>query len=367
MLKKIKLRSLLGNSWVLLLAAILVAGGLTYFMYQYLNTREQNLKAELAGKQGHGVAVVVPSQDVPAGTPLASNVFVAREVATDLVYDDMIRADSFDQLRSAKLVQPVRRGLPLRASDIDTLGNRDFSDAVPVGERAITLEIDMINSNNEMVRPGNHVDIYWVGAGNNAMDYKSTAPSEGTAIQLLLPNILILATGQDVRQRDAGEAMNNGMNSSGNGLDKSTFGSVTVQVPVAEAARLALAQRVGALRLVLRNSKDKSLDVPTYLSEEQLFGTGKRSGKSATPNVIEFISGGSQNNATKLIPVDVLNSHTKPAAAPAAPQHSAAAAPAGASTPDTTAPAKASSVYEQANAIAQQLQNLDSRAKPGRN
>ncbi|WP_153102295.1 Flp pilus assembly protein CpaB [Paraburkholderia hayleyella] len=360
MLKKIKFRSLLGNSWILLLAALLVAGGLTYFMYQYLNAREATLKAEMAGKASHGIAVVVPAQDVPSGTPLASDVFVAREIAPDLVYDDMVRADSFEQFRASKLIHPVRRGLPLRTSDIDALSGRDFSDVVPIGERAVTLEIDMINSNNEMIRPGNHVDIYWVGTAKSAMDYKSGPDGNDTSIQLLLPNILILATGQDVRPRNVGESMSN----SNNPAEKSAFASVTVQVPVAEAARLALAQRVGSLRLVLRNSEDKSLNVPRYVSEGQLFSNQPNS-KAPAQNMVEMIAGGSASGKTTMLPVDGPHTPNVPprAAAPVA------ATPANAMPPasDAEATQAKSSVYEQANAIAQQLQKLDTRSTSGRN
>jgi Flp pilus assembly protein CpaB len=141
MLKKINLRSLLGNSWVLLILAVLVAGGLTFLLYKYLTDRENNLKAEMAARRVRaGIEVVVPAQDSPIGTPLSNGNFVSREIAPDLVYDDMIRADAFQQYRSSHLVKPVRRGLPLRAGDIDALSGRDFADRVPLGQRAITVE-----------------------------------------------------------------------------------------------------------------------------------------------------------------------------------------------------------------------------------
>lgn len=348
MLKKINFRSLLGNSWVLLFAAVLVAGGLTFLLYKYLTDREAKLKAEMAGQRNHaGIEVVVPSRDVPVGTPLSSGDFVAREIAPDLVYDDMIRAADFDTYRPSRLVRAVRRGLPLRAGDIDALRGRDFSDVVPAGQRALTLEIDTVNSTAAMVRPGNRVDIYWVGKNPDPQADTNAAPSDNKTIRLLMPDALILATGQDVRPRDAGEAMQN----AGNPQTASNYGTVTLQVPVSEAARLVLAQKVGTLRLILRNSDDKDNRVPTQFVESNLFSPTTK----ASAGVVEIISGGGDMAQTKLIPVSPAAS---PAPAPAQPSSWSS---------DSSTEARQPSVYEEANQIAKQLQKIDTRGTPGRN
>lgn len=349
MLKKIKLRSLLGNSWVLLIAAILVAGGLTFLLYKYLTEREAKLKAEMAGQQTRaGIQVVVPSRDVPAGTPLSSGDFVAREIAPDLVYDDMIRADDFDTYRPSRLVKAVRRGLPLRAGDIDALRGRDFSDILPAGQRALTLDIDVINSTAAMIRPGNRVDIYWVGKNPNPQADANSAAGDSKTIRLLMPDALILATGQDVRPRDAGEAREN----SNNPQAASNYSTVTLQVPSSEAARLVLAQKVGSLRLILRNSEDKDNQVPTQLLESNLFSGS--AGKSAP--VVEIISGGGNKTGATFIPAESPAAFS--AATPPQPPYSPA---------DTSAADKQTSVYDEANAIAKQLQKNDTRGTPGRN
>ncbi|CAE6739259.1 Flp pilus assembly protein CpaB [Paraburkholderia domus] len=349
MLKKIKFRSLLGNSWVLLIAAVLVAGGLTFLLYKYLTDREAKIKAEMAGQRNRaGIEVVVPSRDVPIGTPLSSGDFVAREIAPDLVYDDMIRAADFDAYRPSRLVKAVRRGLPLRAGDIDALRGRDFSDVVPPGQRALTLEIDTVNSTSAMVRPGNRVDIYWVGKNLDPQaDANTSSTSDGKMIRLLMPDALILATGQDIRPRDAGEAMQN----ANNPQSASNYGTVTVQVPVSEAARIVLAQKVGALRLILRNSDDKDNHIPMQLVEGNLFSriTGR-------PAVVEIISGGGDLTQTKLIPASSATSTALENSAQSSSWPS-----------DSSSEAKRPNVYEEANAIAKQLQKNDTRGTPGRN
>lgn len=343
MLKKINLRSVLANSWVLLFLAVLVAGGLTFLLYKYLNDRENKLKADIAAQTVRsGVQVVVPAHDVPVGTPLSSSEFVAREIPQDMVYDDMIRPDDFEKYRTSRLVKPVRRGLPLRAGDIDALRGRDFSDVLPPGQRALTVEIDTVNSTALMLRPGNRVDLYWVGKvfrEDHASDDKKVA-------QLLMPDVLVLATGQDMRPRDAGEAAQQdpAAMSRQQGMGYTT---VTLRVPVDDVPRVALAQKIGGLRLILRNADDKGNDGPSMVQESDVFMDPTRgtlaSGKGPAAQVVEVISGGGGNSSSVLV-----NPGTQ-------------SAPARDTPADTGQPAPASarpepSLYEQANAIAQQLQ-----------
>lgn len=360
MLKKIKFRSLLGNSWVLLILAVLVAGGLTFLLYKYLTDREAKLKADLAAnRQRAGVEVVVPAQDVPFGTPLSSDQFVAREIAPDMVYDDMIRADDFQQYRMSHLVKAVRRGLPLRAGDIDALRGRDFSDMLPVGQRALTVEIDTVNSTSSMVRPGNHVDIYWLVKQQGVSEEKKMA-------QLVKANVLVLATGQDVRPRDAGEAQEQDSSSNPMAMQQQAnvgYGTVTLQVSVEDAPRIALAQRIGGLRLILRNADDKGTDLPANVKENDLLGPVPEKGGVAVPvpvpvPVVEVIAGGGASNSVLVPDGNPSTAQSTPAATPE-PANTAKAS--GNSPSDPANASRQPSLYEQANAIAQELQKAGAR------
>ncbi|POS03236.1 Flp pilus assembly protein CpaB [Burkholderia gladioli] len=340
---RINYRSLLANTWLLIGIAVAAAGGITWATYRYMLVSEARIKAEAAERrEGPGVSVVVPRADVPAGTPLDSAVFVAREISADLVYDDMLQVDDFTHHRNAVLVKPVRRGRPLRLQDVDVTRARDFSDTLAAGMRALTLPIDAINSTDSMLRPGNRVDLYWVGTlsfvtrgGDPAGDTKS--------IRLLMPGVLVLATGHDVRPRDAGEAardMADGARSDG-------YATVTLQVPVAEAARIALAQKLGGLRLVLRNSKDPGDPVQRGLDETELFAA-RADAPADDRERVEIITGGGKSTTVQ-VAIDPVDVNVRSAAA-------SAASPAG-EPPSPVAPASAAgSAYRQANAIARRLQ-----------
>jgi pilus assembly protein CpaB len=355
MLKKINFRALLGNSWILLFVAVLIAGGLTFVLYKYLTDREDKLKADLAARRvSAGIQVVVPAHDVPAGTPLSSGEFVSREIESDMAYDDMIRVDDFPKYRTSHLAKPLRRGLPLRISDVDALRGRDFSDILPIGQRALTVEIDTVNSTALLVRPGNRVDLYWIGKvfheGQSSDDKKVT--------QLLLPDVLVLATGQDMRPRDAGEAAEqdqaNANSSAMSRHEGMGFTTVTLQIPVDDIPRVALAQKIGGLRLILRNTDDKGSDGPALAKESDVFVDPDRTsaGSASSPGV-EVITGGGVNN-TVITPQGTSSPPTDTKTPAYAPPN-AAQSPSGLPS-DPTAYAHQPSLFEQANAIAQQLQ-----------
>ncbi|HWT38415.1 MAG TPA: Flp pilus assembly protein CpaB [Paraburkholderia sp.] len=328
MFRKIKLHSLLGNAWLLLLVAVLTATALTWFVYRYLGEREAHVRAEVTGKLAQrGVEVVVPRRDVPSGTSLSSDAFVSREIAPDLVYDDMVRVDAFDGLRKAKLIRAVMRGRPLRMSDIDALRGRDFSDTLPAGQRALTLEIDAVNSTASMLRPGNRVDMYWIGAQTDAR------VGEGKAVRLLLPGVLVLATGQNVKARDAGD-----VDEAGNA---SRYDTVTMQVPAADAPRIVLAQKMGALRLILRNADDNSTASPVALTEGDVLGAERVAQRTS----VEVIAGGGSGAATANI--------AQVAPMPAAGTREQASSP--------------PTLFDSAAVIARQLQQHDTRRIDGQN
>jgi pilus assembly protein CpaB len=347
MFRKIRFQSLLGNAWFLLLVAVLTAAALTGFVYRYLGEREAHVRAEVTGKlTQRGVEVVVPRRDVPAGTPLSSDLFVSREIAADLVYDDMVRVDTFAAFRKTKLVRAVMRGRPLRTGDIDALRGRDFSDTLPAGQRALTLEIDAVNSTASMLRPGNRVDMYWVGA------QADPGSGDGKAVRLLLADVLVLATGQSVKPRDAADAVD--ADAAANTGNASRYDTVTMQVPAADAPRVVLAQKMGALRLILRNADDNATALPVALTESDVFPP-ERIMKQAS---VEVIAGGGTGaavaNVAQLAPMS---------SADAKPREARAEASVSASESGNAAPA----LFDSAAAIAKQLQQHDMRRQRGQN
>jgi len=233
----------INRMWLTLGSAVVLGLVATWLSVNYLRTREARISEEIEARQKGGptIAVVVPVKDLPRGTQISDKFVAARDIAADLVYDEMITADQFGQIAGQRLLRPVQKGRPLRRADVFDEHLKDFSDQIESGMRAITLETDELNSISQMLRPGNLVDLYLI------------APQPGGVGQQVLPlieRVKIVATGQNLKPAEGGAAPERP------GREVS-YTTITVEVTPVEAARLALAQQSGRIRAVLRNPEDE--------------------------------------------------------------------------------------------------------------
>jgi pilus assembly protein CpaB len=283
----------------LLVAAALMAGLVAWVAYYYLQQREATMKAEIdaRGKRSSTprVEVAVPIKDVAAGTVLNNNNFVARPVEADLVYPDSILAADFASMEGMKLARPVLRGRPVRLTDLTAPEIRDVASILPVGQRALTIDIDNINSIAQTLRPNHRIDVFLLSktprsaSGDNGEEDGSAAEQA----TLYMQNLVVLATGtdfQDVNQLDDAAAAKMARPGEVPGKER-TYDTVTVLVSPKEAARLIVGQKMGSFRVVLRGTEDRSpVRLATLRGSDLLPGTQKQ-----RDGGIEFIVGGKGN------------------------------------------------------------------------
>ena len=232
---------------ILLFTAILLGIAATYLSSTYLKNREKSIAAELKqGMSGQTIEVLVSTQNLPAGSTLG-NTLVKREVPVDLIDENTLTPRDFDRVSGAKLVRPLRAGYPINVSFfIDKI--RTFSEAVEEGMRAITIEVDEINSMAQMVKPGNRVDLMLL------VPDKSD-PDGGFEVMMVLQNVKVLATGQSVVPKEYTDTEGKKQQTP-SGKDQN-YNNFTFEVTPQEAATIALAQNSGKIRAVLRNVEDK--------------------------------------------------------------------------------------------------------------
>src|SRR5262245_21201230 len=129
--------------WVMLFIAIALGLLATWLAINYLKGREKRIAEDMArrAKGGPTVTVVVPVARLPRGATLDDKSIAGREIAADLLYEEMITADQYDKIAGRRLLRPVERGRPLRRGDVFDIRSKDFSDAVEDGMRAITVDI----------------------------------------------------------------------------------------------------------------------------------------------------------------------------------------------------------------------------------
>lgn len=301
----------LNKTWLMLIAAIVLALLTTWLTLQYLTQKEQSIEAEVKARsqQGKGasIAVVVPIKSLPAGALLEESLVAAREVPADFTYDDTITVAQFDAIKGQVLIRGVERGKPLRKSDVQEAFS-DFSGTLKAGQRAMTVNVDEINSVSHMIEPGNLVDLMLILPGGG----------EGSSNQTVVPfleQVKVLATGQKITHDDPA--------SQGNAeRRKVSYSNFTLEVTPAQAARLTLATELGKLRAVLRNENDKqsvyfdTVNANNLLEEirERERQSAATRPRSASGAYVEYFIGGKGSNEAVAPAINV------PMASPMMPQ-----------------------------------------------
>jgi len=302
----------INRTWLMLGIAIVLGLGATWLTIQYLKTREARMAEELSDRARGGptVQVVVPIKDMQKGMAIDGSMVAARQVQSDLVYPDAITPDNFDKFKGAKLLKDVLRGRPLAASDLES-SERDFSDLLGAGQRAITINVDDLNSIAQMVRPGNLVDLFLI-----LPDLSDLSSANNQQIVLLMQRLKVIATGQSVRGSAAEDASPN----MPPGLSRYT--TFTFEVTPEQAARIALAQQLGTFRAVLRSEPDQEMVRLGRINTKNLLKKGFMvdSPEERDETAVQYIIGGQgQGGVGNTLTVNVPGLLPGAAALPGAP------------------------------------------------
>ncbi|MBX3651703.1 MAG: Flp pilus assembly protein CpaB [Burkholderiales bacterium] len=313
----------INRTWLMLFVAVIMALAAAWLTKQYLDVRERRIQEELAEKaKGGPVArVVVPVRNLPGGSVISGDLVAGRSIPADLVSSDMLTPDMFEKFDGAKLLRNVERGHPLRSSDIEEKG-KDFSSLIEEGSRAITIDIDELNSIAQMVRPGNLVDLFLI------MPDLSDLSGNNQQITLLMQRVKVIATGQTVRKSDAFTAPQPGVPQ---GVVR--YSNLTFEVSPEQAARIALAQQLGRIRAVLRKEPDEEIVRLGKINTKNLLKKGfvLEGPDEVDGSAVEYIIGGKGGGGVgNTITVNVPGL-TPPA--PGTPGVPATAAPAAAAAP----------------------------------
>ncbi len=276
----------------------------------YLNTREAQLKKQYEGDKKQEVLVVVANTDIPKGQEITANLFSQRPVPLGFVHDDAISPNEFDRYIGRSLTTNLGRGKTLLKSFMDDDFPRDFSDIIPPGKRAITVEVDDVNSIGGFLRPGNRIDLYvnipFAESGFNPIALKEAQKSGlvsllppgiqsqipaglmdvagsvadpsalfgmFTPTDVIIPvvqNVTVLATGKDP-YKETLDALRQPQQRT-----ESHFSHITVMVDPQQAALITLAQDKGEMLSLLRNRNDNSASDFTTMKPEDLFGNAAR-------------------------------------------------------------------------------------------
>lgn len=266
-----------GKSAVLLVGAVLFGLLATFATRTYIHQTVDAEKARLADKSAK-VEVVVAKFNLNKGDVVSEETMSLRKLPADTVPSSAVRPGQFDRAAGSRLMGEMKAGEPLLWPAIEQDDASSFAHRVRNGSRAYTITVDDTNSVSGMVRPGDLVDIYLT----------AKPPEKGSLVKveeqtfLLLQRLQVMATGQRVKN-DAAQ--------SGRQSELQDYGTVTLSVLPAEAQKLIVAQRIGQLRVTLRNPDDELAAKDASLDASGLFGMAPSSPRGGGA-MTEVIVGG---------------------------------------------------------------------------
>lgn len=237
------------KTWKLFTAALIFAllAGLGTMLY--LRVLEKRLEKRLTPPKKEMTQVIVASRDLPAGSVVNTSTMSIRHVPKAYVNSDAFNPSQFDSIQGAILVKPLGQGKMLAQDYIDLKIPKDFSGTIQAGHRAITIQVDEVNSISGMIQPGNVIDLF-TRMSFSGMS-RSGGASSGEAVIPVLEDVLVLATDKHSARPNVDEFKH--LNEDDR---KRAYNTLTLEVTPKEAALVAIAESRGELITALRNAND---------------------------------------------------------------------------------------------------------------
>jgi pilus assembly protein CpaB len=227
---------------VLLLGALIIAIG-TAFAARTVMSGAGAPTAEAAAEPT-GPRVLVAKRALPVGTIITADSVGFQPWPNELVQDAYFIDGTADlnALMGTVVRFPVTAGEPVTQGALVAPGDRGFlAAALGPGMRAVTVPVSAQTGVAGFVFPGDRIDLVLT----------QSVEGEGAALkaaETVLSNLRVLATDQttETTKDDSGKTVVN------------TFQTVTLEVTPKIAEKIAVAQTIGQLSLVLRSIRDSS-------------------------------------------------------------------------------------------------------------
>lgn len=256
----------INRHWLMLGGAVVMGVLALFLSHKLLQGRIEQIEAK--ERAAHKmVKVVVAKRNLERGEPINPERFAVDEVPSEYVHATAIPPEHFRQFIGLRLGAPLKSGEALLEVHLET-PSAVFSSTLENGNRALTTEVDEVNSISGLLRPTDHIDLMATahGSGSNSADV--TFP--------LLTNIEVLATGQVTRKAEGS-------------AQPHTYTTITLSVSPQDAQRIVVAKNSGKLTAVLRNPDDGQPGASAAMNIDDLLPKKPRDAKGAA---VQYIVGG---------------------------------------------------------------------------
>jgi pilus assembly protein CpaB len=218
-----------------------------------------------AATRNEVIPVVIAKVELPLGARVIPEQLTTVQFPREAVPDGTF--DSIDKVVDRITVTRIAPREPVTETRLAQPGSTGgLSAIIPEGYRAMTVRVDDVVGIAGFVMPGTLVDVLVV----------ITPPdnsAQGPISKIVLQNIKVLASGQDLDQPK-------------NERDANSVRNVTLQVTPEQAEKLNLAASEGRLQLALRNSIDDD-DEQTLGANRRTLLTGERALPIAGPGSLK--------------------------------------------------------------------------------
>jgi pilus assembly protein CpaB len=207
---------------------------------------------------------------MPRGAVIQPSMWAIRKIPASFAHSNAIDPEHFGQYVGRKLAAPLGAGealLPVYVESTDAT----FSSTLENGNRALTTEVDEVNSISGMLRPSDHIDLMVTAHGTGSSQIETTFA--------LLTNVAVLATGQVTHAGD------------GNTKQR-TYTTITLSVSPTDAERIVVAKNSGRLTAVLRNPDDAQPSAVGAMSIDDVMPKKAPPAKGPSVGPVQYIVGG---------------------------------------------------------------------------
>ena len=160
--------------------------------------------------------------------------------------------------RAIKTMEPGEPILAVKLTGEN--GRAGLAGIIGEGMRAVTIPVDMVNGVGGFVQPGDRVDIILTKESKQG---KGQDREEETVAEIIMENVKVLSVDQEADTRSS---------------TAKVAKSVTLESDARGAQKLALANNIGRLSLLLRSAGDEAAGNSSKLSSSNLDGTDDNGG-----------------------------------------------------------------------------------------
>ena len=227
-----------------LILALVMALVTTVLFNKYLKDLDKKYK-----KNDNKIAVIVPKTAIKKNQRVTKEMLQTKELSSDSVPADAIK--KVQQLEGKYALTDIREGevlLPFRfTSQFEE--SEEITRKIREGYRAVSIEVNFVESVSNLVQPENYVDIIF-----------SEIIKEGGKNQvntsLILENVRVLAVGKSLKESDEGNK--DSKDSKGSSVTKaqgqeSLYTAVTVELKPEDAVKIINADERGNVKFILKS------------------------------------------------------------------------------------------------------------------